>query len=89
VEQQGAYLLDYIFLDDPDAFAVVLKPVVLVAEVGEVPGVDLRAFYGGGCDELIGLSVEVHFLHFEVDVLAVDTLVVLLLLDQPVEHHLS
>lgn len=70
-------------------FAVVLEPVVLIAEIGDELGVHLRALDGGGGDELVGFAVEEHVVHLEVDVLAVYVLVVLLLLDHPVQQELS
>lgn len=68
---------------------VVLEPVVLITEVGDELGVYLRPLNGGGCNELVGLAIEEHVVDLEVDVLTVYVLVVLLLLDHPVQQELS
>jgi hypothetical protein len=41
LQQKGAYFLHYVFLDHFDMFSIVLKPMIFVAKVGEILGIDL------------------------------------------------
>jgi hypothetical protein len=46
VQQQCAYLLDNVFLDDSYMLPIVFQPMVLVSQVGEISCVHLRALDG-------------------------------------------
>lgn len=84
LQHQRTYLLHSSLLDHLHMLAIVLQPVILLAEVGDELGIHLRAFDGSSGHELVGLAIEEHVVDLEVDVLAVYVLVVLLLLDHAV-----